>query len=645
MYVESVTVRNFQCFGPEPTRIELLSGLTVFIGNNGAGKTAVMEALLRLFGVTDGERRVRSDDFHVPIDESESPLERSLTVEAVLAFPELDEDESSDTVAEFFRQMAATVDGQLKCRIVLEASWIDDGSIDGAITAQHRVVFTFDEAYGDHWRALSAADRSRIQMLYVPASRDGARQVSQFLRGRLWRAAKWSESLAEQVRSTAEDLATNFRDEATVKVVEDRLTRRWQELHTAGSDTVPSFQPIDSDFSEIVRNADLLFTPGAAGRPRHARFLSDGQRSLLHLALTATALDIEAEVVAGNCGTEFNAPAIQPPALTLLAVEEPENSLAPFYLSRIVGQLGNLCAGSRAQAVMSSHSASVLARVEPEQLRYFRTDAGTATASVRSIRLPDDSTEAGKYVREAVRAHPELYFARFVVLGEGDSEQLVIPLLAQAREVTIDRSFVAVVPLGGRHTNHFWRLLNDLDIPHATLLDYDLGRDGGGPGRLRDVCRELAAIGKDPFDGIDRYDNIEDLIDSMPAADCEQWREHLREWNVFFSWPLDLDMSLLQTYWAHYTRLEPGERGPHDSDATVTVLGKTGLTNEYWNPDDQVNKDRRHKELRWYRYLFKNRSKPSTHLRALANTPAAELASPPDSLADLITRIAEETEW
>ena len=30
------------------------------------------------------------------------------------------------------------------------------------------------------------------------------------------------------------------------------------------------------------------------------------------------------------------------------------------------------------------------------------------------------------------------------------------------------------------YVNHLWRLLADLDIPYATLLDLDWGRDGGG---------------------------------------------------------------------------------------------------------------------------------------------------------------------
>ncbi|MGI5506298.1 AAA family ATPase [Lentzea sp. CA-135723] len=184
MFVESVTLENFQCFGPR-TRIELDRGLTAFIGSNGSGKTAACQALLRLFGVTKSERDVRADDFHVPVDECDRPSTRNLRIEAVLAFPELDDVQAVDaspstrSVPEFFQRMAATDDGaDLKVRIVLEAQWEDDNTIEGAVTDTRKVVRTFAEEYGeDEWVVFGPAERSRIQMIYIPAARDGAREV------------------------------------------------------------------------------------------------------------------------------------------------------------------------------------------------------------------------------------------------------------------------------------------------------------------------------------------------------------------------------------------------------------------------------------------------------------------------------------
>jgi hypothetical protein len=274
-----------------------------------------------------------------------------------------------------------------------------------------------------------------------------------------------------------------------------------------------------------------------------------------------------------------------------------------------------------------------MSRFRPEDVRYFRTDPAAATASVREITLPSDSTQAGKYVREAVRAHPELYFAKFVVLGEGDTEQLVIPRIAQARGVPLDPSFVAMVPLDGRHTNHMWKLLNDLDIPHATLLDLDYGKAGAGPARLRDACNRLIANGIDPLEGLDGYDKVEDIHDGLLFRQIKPIMEHLRAFAVFYAAPLDLDYAMLTAFTDAYTHLESNERGPGSADPTTTVLGESGTRPNYW-------KDSKIAQLRWYRYLFLSRSKPSTHMSALGRLSDEQLRlDSPEVLTALVEHI------
>ncbi|WP_016890821.1 ATP-dependent nuclease [Mycobacteroides abscessus] len=672
MHIESVKLTNFQCFGATSTTVDLDDQLTAFVGGNGSGKTAVCGALMRLFGITNDQRTIQVDDFHVPADEVDAPATRTLIIEVVLAFPELDEskpqneasektdqpdgeatDESTqnassghgggpgspsktgaerDAVPEFFQQMAATVDGQLKCRIVLDATWTDDGSIDGVIEDQRRVVYTFDEDYGDRWVPLRAGDRNRIQVIYVPASRDGARYVTTFLRGRLWRASTWSEELETHVATSAEETTRKFRAEPAVTTVERVLTRRWGELHQADTDCDPSLEPANRTAREIAGRAELMFQPSHTGRQRRAAALSDGQRSLLQLALTAATLDVEKRLSKGSVDG-FELPTAQLPRLTLLIVEEPENNLSPFFLSRVVHQMLDLTTDPRSQALLSSHSAGALSRIEPHRIRHFRLDQSEGCAVVTKVILPDGETDAGKYVREAVRAYPELYFARYVVLGEGDSEATVLPCIAEARGVPLDRSFIAMVPLGGRHTNHFWRLLNDLHIPHLTLLDLDYGRHGGGSGRIKDACDQLAAVGVDPFEGIDGYTSTDDLknidVDAIKA-----WIAHLKSWAIYFSAPLDLDMLLLTTYRDQYTKLEPGASGPKkNDDPTSTVLGDGHTATELWAKPKNIEL------LRWYRYLFLSKSKPSTHLRAMAGMSHSDLAKAPPTLIEIIDRI------
>lgn len=642
MFIERLTLTNFRSFGVE-TNIDLTPGLTTFIGANGSGKTAVMQALQRLFGITGEQRRIRRQDFHVPAAEDATSLQRHFSLEAILAFPELDmEAAEAAAIPEFFQQMAADEVGRLKCRLRLEATWTDDGSLDGAIEQKYWAVRAFGEFTDEDCVELKAVDRARIQMIYVPASRDGSSQVTSFLRGRLWRAINWSQGVRDTFDEAGTTLNGAFAGEAAVDVVADAVRRRWQEVHTAGTDSTPLFRPVDLRFQEFIRKVEVVFRPDEAGRERALDDLSDGQRSLFHLAMTAATLDVENSIVGDPVAAGFQPGGVPLPALTLIAIEEPENNLAPFYLSRIVRQIEDLTGGNRAQAVVSSHSASILSRVDPSQVRHFRLDTVNRTSLVRAISLPVGLEDESKFIREAVRAYPELYFARFVVLGEGASEEVVIPRLAEALGLDIDRSFVAVVPLGGRHVNHLWRLLTELDIPYATLLDLDWGREGGGWGRIKNACVQLMEIGVAPqaiFQQVDQNGpavNLArfDVSNIQDEPGLRQWVNFLRQFNVFFCAPLDLDYSMLRAFPAAYQVVEPGRLGPSvQGDPRVAVLGENGRGDLYAQDKEEA--------LRWYRYLFLGRGKPSTHVRVLSSQTHDILAAgAPEELRALLTTIS-----
>ncbi|WP_420640235.1 ATP-dependent nuclease [Candidatus Poriferisocius sp.] len=638
MHIERITLVNFRCFGEDPTTIELDHELTAFVGANSTGKTAAFAALGRLFGVTRSDRQFQATDFHVPTQEATRPSERSLSIDVVVAFPELATDVQALTsetrsVPEFFRHMAATVDGQLKCRFRLEATRVDDGSIEGAIEDRALVVRSFEDDYAeDDCSPLRPMDRSRIQVIYVPASRDGARHVTTFLRSRLWKAGQWSDALYTSVDEAAIQISDHFRAEPVVDVIEGALERRWRHLHQGRLDAEPRLRVIDRDLGDLVAKADLVFAPTETGRERPAEQLSDGQRSLLQIALTAATIDIEGAIASGRLVSHFDAESVLLPSLTVLIVEEPENSLSPHFLARVTSQLQDVSSGPRAQSLLSSHSASVLRRVEPHSVRHFRLDQVSHLSVVNALPLPTDEHEEATFVRAAVQAFPELYFARFVVLGEGSSEEVVLPRLAEAAGTMIDQSFVAVVPLGGRHVSHFWRLLAGLGIPFATLLDLDLGRHGGGDDRLRTACRELEALGIDALEGLEEFESInqiQDLDDSQRKRVLESLEEH----GVFYCTPLDLDMMMLKAFPEAYKFIEDVQSGPRDSPAREAVLGVVGDQQLYDGWDD---------ELRWYRYLFLGRSKPSTHIRALQRLDPATLAEgTPPPIDAVISRVAE----
>jgi predicted ATPase len=653
MKVEKVELKNFRCFGPRGTKIRLGSVITAFVGANGSGKTAAFQALSRLFGVTPAQRTVRRQDFHVPADQLELQSGATLSIEVVFSFPELEglnEEDAEDAVPEFFLQMAASAPGAaLKARVRLQATWTDDGTPDGAVDEDLRWITTLDDNFEwDDCKRVQAVERGAVQLIYVPAARDAAAQVTALLRGRLWQAARWSEDFRNRTAASAQEIQEQFEREDPAEFVIERLSKRWKQVHEADTDTTPLLRLVESRFEELVRKAEFAFSPDEAGRERALADLSDGQRSLFHIALTAATLEVEKDAFAQPAReSAFDHEKLRRTSLTFLAIEEPENSLSPFFLSRIVAQAREIGALASAQVALSSHSPAILSRVEPDEVRYFRLDRARRRTYVKPIKLPEGNDEARQYVRLAIRVYPELYFARFVVLGEGDSERFLIPRVSEAMGVQLDPSFVPIVPLGGRYVSHLWRLLNDLRIPHVTLLDLDLGRSHGGATLIADVVAKLREIDNDLSENplvqagtIDpaEVDDVEDS-DLLEEGEDNDWLKALRKEGIFFSFPLDIDFAMLSAFPAAYQHANPGGRGPRGGADTIrdkkAVTLKTGGEPDLY--DGQYDN-----AFKWYPYLFLSRSKPETHIAAITRIEGEDLAEEaPAELQALIARVKE----
>src|SRR4029077_5122119 len=126
--------------------------------------------------------------------------------------------------------------------------------------------------------------------------------------------------------------------EAAIKAIGKALSERWSALHDEETDTEPSLALVSRRFEEVVRNVNVVFQQGPAKIERGLEVLSDGQQSLFYFALAAAVFDLERDAAAGKI-KGFRADELRIPALSIFAIEEPENHLSPYYLSRIVRQV------------------------------------------------------------------------------------------------------------------------------------------------------------------------------------------------------------------------------------------------------------------------------------------------------------------
>lgn len=638
MRIRQLRLKNFQSFGPEPTTIEL-GELAYVLGPNGSGKTAVLEALSRLFSPLVAQRKVRVEDFHVPVNRSASEVhaeQPTLWLEVDVEFPEAGDDDLHASIPPNFSHMAIeTPDGVPQVRVRLTAVLAADGEIDEKI----EYVLRADEDGEPAGRAeMSRYDRGHIEVHYLPARRDPADHIAYTtasLIGRTLRAADWTserESLASLMTDITDVLVTN----EAVATIGSRLRTEWSGLHSGAFFTDPSIAFGRGELEGVLRQLTVTFSPSHSDTPLPFERLSDGQKSLLYISLVLAWQALARRVLSGK-EPSLDPNRLRPPVHTVIALEEPENSLAPQYLGRIIRQLRGACEQGDVQALIATHAPTLLRRVPPESIRFLRLNTDRET-TVHRIVLPDNDEAAAKYVREAVEAYPELYFSRLVVLGEGDSEQVVLPRVLAAAGIAEDDASVSVVPLGGRHVNHFWRLLNELEIPHVTLLDLDSGRYQGGWGRVHYAFGQVQAVTAKPrqehIDALPKWNDDHEF----PQLNHPKYKpdrgpiEALERLDVFFSHPVDLDLMMLEAYPDAYDvhATEPDEK------TVVAVLGKSHVN------ESRLGENRL-KLFGDYHAKFDLKSKPATHLAALSTlTDEALLGSLPDVLSRLVERVREK---
>ena len=683
MKLSKLKLHNYRCFGNGEQTIPI-DNITAFIGNNSSGKTAALLALNCLFSDNSADHILKRSDFYLPKDTKPEDLEtQELYIEAVFTFDEVDNDQNgSPSIPTFFRTLVVDGPGGTPyMRIRLEATWEKSSNIEGAIESKvYYITCPESQEITDDFRVNAPRkELDRIRVIYVPAVRDPSKQlknVSGTMMHQIMGSINWSNDTQEKVKIKIKELNDQFLEEKGVSILGNSIHTQWAsyDSDTRYSNAQLRFNSTDIDSS--IKKSEVVFLPTVTGKECTIDDMSDGLRSLFYISLVDSILDVESKIrqelekIPQQTSFTHN-----PPVLTIIALEEPENHIAPHLIGQLVSNVKKIASKSNAQTILTSHSTAIVKRFDPENLRYFRLDLSDCVATVRSITLPDKEKLSNqcKFIKEAVKAYPELYFAKLVILGEGDSEEILLPRMWSAKNGDVDASGISVVPLGGRHVNHFWRLLNDLNIPHITLLDLDKERDGGGWGRIKYVLEQLIENGHDKSEVLNTKNGVmtdEELTDMLDwditdTENLQSWINFLEHYNVFFTTPLDIDFLMLENYSQTYKDILGEKEGPRlminengqCNQKFVKEIEEIGLL--YSEYEKRVEDDVKHtlkkcggdgntysdeqKQLMvWYNYFFLNRGKPSTHIEALSALSNEHLLSTMPNVFTKVISAAEE---
>ena len=662
MYISRICFKNFRCFGPEITTIELEQDLTFLVGNNGSGKSTMFLALAKIFGATNEDRTITKEDFYLNTNERiDNVQNREMFIDIMFEFPEIGDNNSmQETLAAFEHVIFAGNDNKFKARIRLESIWNPGEYSDDVSTKLYWINTDEDVEFGEDFEVKTSVlnqDRNLIQLRYIPAFRHSnamlKHNVSKLIKilvdyvkledekGNL----NSSKSKTEEIDDINKELQNEIKDIKALKNIKAIIDKNWKSTHDNNLKYYNNtqFDVTPSDINELLGSICLKLVPNEQGNSCDINNLSDGQVSLLYITLSLTLFEIEQKHYHNEI--EGLKPYDKIPAIfTIFALEEPENHLSPFYLTRIFNLINQILNDNyNVIGIVSTHSPAIIKRAKRiSQIRYFTQilKANQRYSKIKRINIPSELNDNDcKYITQGILVNPEIYFAKLVILGEGDSEEIIITNIADKLGINLDSSFVAFTKLGGRHVNHMWRILNNLNIPYITLLDFDLGRFGGGFKRFIYIINQLNKYGIK----IELPENISISKIKNGDLNIDQIKQLFNIFtmhNIYFSKPLDIDMMMINKFENMYNC---------DVDSNISsidTLCKVVLkTNGNYDIYDKLGIPLNENKLKIYQENFCKKSKITSHYTAIQKImelPDEEFQGKiPKTLLNLINRADE----
>lgn len=439
MFLSRVAVKNFRNL--ESLVVVLKSGLNVIVGENNAGKTNLLDALRVALGpASSGDIvRISEDDlFH------DIAGKRSEEVRIDLEFSGLTEDEQAEMI-EILKYNASNPT-ESTASIHFEFLW----------SAKSK-RFQLRRWGGEREDAETSVPEDVFQSLPVTllnALRDATTSLAPGRQSRLGRllANSATEQDQTQITSIVKQANQSLENNELIKRVEGKIS---STLKGAAGPTLsqdPVICSSEPQFERIVNNLRLglrhsKIPEGLWGNIEELRLNGLGYNNLLYIATVISELSVAEDAT-----------------LPLLLVEEPEAHLHPqlqTLLADFLAEGGTTSGGKRkVQTIITTHSPTIASHVDPAIIRVLHeTPTGQRCICLDDCGLNKKESRQLSRMLDATRA--TLLFARGVVLVEGISEVLLVPVLARRIKIDLEQNGVSTIPVYGVDFATFGKLYGE----------------------------------------------------------------------------------------------------------------------------------------------------------------------------------------
>ncbi len=195
----------------------------------------------------------------------------------------------------------------------------------------------------------------------------------------------------------------------------------------------------------------------------------------------------------------------------VLIIEEPEAHLHPLAQRWLARQVRRMCEDGL-QVILTTHSPAFIDVMALEGLVYVcKRDGATCIRQLTRYQLADYCHKHGAHLSKtradtvlpfyAAHATEEIlagFFARAVVLVEGQTESLALPVYLERAGLDVVREGIAIIPVMGKgNLAKWWRLFTAYNIPVYVIFDND-SKDDSQAQHRKDLLATLQV--PDPSD-------------------------------------------------------------------------------------------------------------------------------------------------
>ncbi|HEO1796843.1 TPA: AAA family ATPase [Acinetobacter baumannii] len=440
MYIKKLSITGYRCFS-ELFEINFRKGLNVIVGENGAGKTAIINSFRQLFIDTEsGSYNVSSDDFNKPFKEA------SIAADSFQIKVEFDNLENAEPIA-FLQWSDATNNVILNLEVLNKEL---RGRFKKSFWGGNSKSSQFDIELFD-----------KIHCTYLPPLRDAESKLVNGRQSRLSKLLKFIE--AEQLKTCKKakkkhPLEEKFKDfnkslieeeGSSIKEANRLITEHLLKAVGQNFSQSTHIQFVENEFSKIVENLRLIFFPkittAEADQFRDLCQNSLGYNNLLYIASILAELTLTKEES----------------LYRLLLIEEPEAHLHPQLQVRLLDHLEKVANEHKVQVIVTTHSTVLASSVHLDKIIHLTKNDNPTATPLAECGLADNNLNFLNRWLDITKSN--LLFASGVILVEGIAEQMIIPELAKTvlkdKEINnIEDYGVSVINLNGIYFNHFMRL-------------------------------------------------------------------------------------------------------------------------------------------------------------------------------------------